>query len=335
MRKFAWALYTYSQGVLSIVANQCRWNSNPNVTPEISLFKRAFLSNIPILFVLLWSTGFIGAKYGLLYAEPYTLLFYRFVLTLVLLVMLLAYFKPLFPSGWRQRFHLMLTGSLIHGAYLGGVFSAIKLGMPAGLCALIVGLQPLLTTLSAPLLLGERISRPQWVGILFGLLGLYLILETGDGQIAPLSRQAILAAFIALGGITAGTVYQKKFCANNALLSSVFFQYISTVAIFGAGSLFFETGKVVPTPQLFFSILWLAIGLSIGAILLLTYLIKHGEVHTVSSLFYLVPAATALEASWFFDEKLGVGKVVGMAIVAVSVFMVVHRAGPANNKRGR
>lgn len=294
------------------------------------MLKRIFLASIPALFVLLWSTGFIGAKYGLPYAEPYTLLFYRFVLTLALLLVLLACFKPALPEGWPQRFHLMLSGSLIHGAYLGGVFSAIKHGMPAGLCALIVGLQPVLTTMAAPLLLRERITRPQWAGILLGLLGLYLILETGDGQVAP-SRQALWAAVIALGGITAGTLYQKKFCANNALLSSVFFQYLSTVVIFGAGALLFETGKVQLSYQLFISIFWLAMGLSIGAILLLTYLIKHGEMHKVTSLFYLVPAVTALEAAWIFGEKLDAGKIAGMAIVAVSVFMVIHRSRAAGD----
>lgn len=289
------------------------------------MLKRVFLANIPLLFVLLWSTGFIGAKYGLPYAEPYTLLFLRFVLTLALLVALIAYFKPAPPANWRQRFHLMVSGSLIHGAYLGGVFTSIKAGMPAGLCALIVGLQPLLTTISAPLLLGERVTRMQWLGVVLGLFGLILIFATGSNHAAPFNQHAAGAAVIALLGITAGTLYQKKFCAHNEILSSAFFQYLSTVVIFGLGTYLFESREIQFTHQLIFAIFWLAIVLSIGAILLLNYLIKHGEIHKVSSLFYLVPAVTALEAAWLFDEKLGIEKIAGMAIVTFSVFIVVRR----------
>lgn len=290
------------------------------------MLKRIFLANIPLLFVLLWSTGFIGAKYGLPYAEPYTLLFLRFVLTLALLVVLIAYFKPAPPANWRQRFHLMVSGSLIHGAYLGGVFTSIKAGMPAGLCALIVGLQPLLTTISAPLLLGERVTRMQWLGVVLGLFGLSLIFATGSDHAAPFNQHAAWAAVIALLGITAGTLYQKKFCASNEILSSAFFQYLSTVVIFGLGTYLFENREIQFTHQLIFAIFWLAIVLSIGAILLLNHLIKHGEIHKVSSLFYLVPAVTALEAAWLFDEKLGIEKIAGMAIVTFSVFIVVRRS---------
>jgi len=291
------------------------------------LFKKLLLSSIPGVFVLLWSTGFIGAKFGLPYAEPYTMLFYRFVLTLSLLLILIAYFKPSFPTSWPQRLHLMVSGSLIHGAYLGGVFSAIKLGMPAGLCALIVGLQPVLTTAGAFVFLKEKVTRLQWIGITLGFLGLYLIFAAGSGRSSPLDPRALWAALIALLGITAGTLYQKKFCASNSLLGSAWFQYVATVLIFWIGSYFFETGVVELTGEFIFAVLWLAIVLSIGAILLLTYLIKHGEMHKVASLFYLVPAVTALEAAWIFDEKLGTEKIAGMAIVAIAVFLVTHLSG--------
>jgi drug/metabolite transporter (DMT)-like permease len=288
---------------------------------------------MPTLFVLLWSTGFIGAKFGLPYAEPYVLLFFRFILALALLAILIVYFRQPMPTTWRERFHLMVSGSLIHGAYLGGVFSAIKLGLPAGICALIVGLQPMLTTIAAPILFGEKINRIQWLGVFLGILGLYIMLSTRDGQSAPLNNQAILAALVALGGITTGVLYQKKFCGNNSLLSSAFFQYIPTAVIFGIGALLFETGHVVLTSQLILSVIWLAVGLSIGAILLLMYLIKHGEIHKVSSLFYLVPVVTALEASWLFDEKLGADRVAGIIIVAVSVFVVTRRSESISNMK--
>lgn len=289
-------------------------------------YKRLFQTAIPALFVLLWSTGFIGAKFGLPYAEPYTLLFYRFLLTLLLLSGLIAYFRPAMPAGWRQKAHLMVSGSLIHGVYLGGVFTAIKSGMPAGLIALLVGLQPLLTTLLAPFVFRQRIGIAQWSGVLLGLVGVGLILGIGGGHIAHISLKALAAAVVALIGITAGAIYQKKFCANNALLSSALYQYLSTVVIFGCGAFFFETMRVQWTYPFVFSLLWLVLVLSIGAILLLTYLIKHGEAHQVASWFYLVPAATALEAFWIFDEALGPGKIAGIAVVALAVMLVTREA---------
>lgn len=184
------------------------------------MFKRLLPASIPGIFVLLWSTGFIGAKFGLPYAEPFTMLFYRFVLTLFLLVLLIAWFKPAMPASWPQRLHLMVSGSLIHGAYLGGVFSAIKLGMPAGLCALIVGLQPVLTTAGAFVFLKEKVTLPQWTGITLGFLGLYLIFASNRDLSAQYTPKALWAAIIALLGITAGTLYQKRFCSSNSLLSS-------------------------------------------------------------------------------------------------------------------
>jgi len=287
-------------------------------------FKRLFQTSIPALFVLLWSTGFIGAKFGLPYAEPFTLLFYRFLLTLLLLAGLIAYFRPAMPVSGRQKLHLMVSGSLIHGAYLGGVFSAIKLGMSAGLIALLVGLQPLLTTLVTPFVFRQRIGIVQWSGVVLGLLGVGLILDIGGAHMAHLGYPALLAAAVALIGITAGTLYQKKFCAQNALLSSALYQYLPTIVIFGLGAFFFESMQVQWTTPFVLSLLWLVLGLSIGAILLLTYLIKHGAAHKVASWFYLVPAATALEAFWVFDEELGLRKITGIVVVVFAVVLATR-----------
>jgi drug/metabolite transporter (DMT)-like permease len=286
--------------------------------------KRLFVTGIPALFVLLWSTGFIGAKFGLPYAEPYTMLFYRFVLTLLVLAALIAYFRPAMPASGRQKLHLMVSGGLIHGAYLGGVFTAIKLGMSAGLIALLVGLQPLLTTLVTPFVFGQGISLVQWSGVLLGLLGVGLILDLGGAHMAHAGYPALLAAAVALVGITTGTLYQKKFCAQNALLSSALYQYLSTVVIFGVGAFFFESMQVQWTTPFVLSLLWLVLGLSIGAILLLTYLIKHGAAQKVASWFYLVPAATALEAFWVFDEELGLRKIIGIVVVVFAVVLATR-----------
>lgn len=287
----------------------------------MSRIQRVFEASIPADFVLLWSSGFIAAKFGLPYAEPYTLLFFRFAFTLALLVILIALFRPAAPADWRQKIHLMVAGGLIHGVYLGGVFTAIKSGMSAGLIALLVGFQPLLTTLLAPFLFQQRITWVQWSGVLLGLVGVALIIGLGGAHMAQVSGGALLAAFIALLGITAGTIYQKKFCADNALLSSAFYQYIATALIFGVAAFSQESMQVQWTGSLIFALAWLVLALSLGAILLLTFLIKHGEAHKVASWFYLVPAATAVEAYFVFGEDLGLRKIIGIIVVAVAVML--------------
>ncbi|MGW8227692.1 MAG: DMT family transporter [Gammaproteobacteria bacterium] len=285
---------------------------------------RLIASVAPVVFVLLWSTGFIGAKYALPYVEPYTLLFVRFVISLAVLLVLFAYFKPVLPATWPQRLHLMLSGLLVHGAYLGGVFSAIKLGMPAGVCALLVGLQPLLTAIATPFVFKRRLPLLHWIGIVAGFVGIAMVLSnqiTADG----FGANAVIAATVALLGITVGAIYQKKITAHSNVLSIAFFQYLSATMLFAAGSLIFESGHVIWDMQLILALLWLVFGLSIGAILLLNYLIRKNEAHKVSSLFYLVPPLTALEAYFLFDETLGIINLTGMVIVVISVFVVMKK----------
>ena len=276
-----------------------------------------------MLFVLLWSTGYLGAKYGLPYAEPFTLLFLRFVLALVLLAPLVMWLRPAMAMSGRERGHLMVSGLLLHGVYLGGVFAAIKLGLSAGLTALIVGAQPLLTSLAVPLLFGERPGARHWAGIGLGFGGITLIL--GGGADAGFALSALLAAVAALFGITAGTLYQKRFCTRHDLLAVTVHQYLPTVALFGIAALLFETREVAWTAQFVAALLWLALALSLGAILLLTWLIKHGEAARVSSLFYLVPPVTAIEAWLLFGEPLGWLKVAGIALVALGVWLVMRQ----------
>ena len=278
-----------------------------------------------MLFVLLWSTGYIGAKVGLPYAEPFTLLFLRFVLALALLAPLVMWLRPAMAMSGRERGHLMVSGLLLHGVYLGGVFAAIKLGLSAGLTALIVGAQPLLTSLVAPLLFGERLGVRHWFGVALGLAGVTLIL--GGGADADFALPALFAAIAALLGITAGTLYQKRFCTRHDLLAVTVHQYLPTVVLFGVVALLFETREVEWTAQFVAALLWLVLALSLGAILLLTWLIKHGEASKVASLFYLVPPATAIEAWLLFDEPLGWIKVAGIALVALGVWLVMRRKG--------
>ncbi len=283
---------------------------------------------MPLLFVALWSTGFIGAKFGLPYAEPFTFLSVRFVLTLLLLVplvILLGGDWPRSPALWG---HAAVSGLLVHGAYLGGVFYGIELGMPAGLASLLVGLQPLLTAALSGPLLGERLVPRQWLGLVVGLVGVALVLggkrDPGTALFAGFGVAALGAVVVALVGISLGTLYQKHFCAGMPLLGGTVAQYLGAGALLGLGALTFETRAIDWTPTFLLTLGWLVLVLSISAILLLMTLIERGEASRVASLFYLVPPATALEAWWLFDERLPALSLIGMAVAIAGVVMAVR-----------
>ncbi|WP_111414738.1 DMT family transporter [Billgrantia lactosivorans] len=288
----------------------------------------ALLASMPVLFVALWSTGFIGAKFGLPHAEPFTFLFIRFVLTLALLVPLVKLMGSNWPAGWRLRGHIAVSGLLVHAAYLGGVFYGIYLGMPAGLTALLVGLQPLLTATLAGPLLGERITAIQWLGLALGLAGITLVLgsklDPGAMQFHGFGLGALACVLVALGGITLGTLYQKRFCTGMPLLSGTVVQYLSAGALLGLGALMLERRDVEWTPTFVLTLGWLVLVLSIAAILLLMALIRRGEASRVASLFYLVPPVTALQAWWLFDERLPPAALFGMAVTILGVVLAAR-----------
>lgn len=287
------------------------------------------LAAMPILFVLLWSTGFIGAKFGLPYAEPFTFLFIRFVLTLLLLTPLVVAMCISWPSSPMLWVHIAIAGCLVHGAYLGGVFYGISLGMPAGLAALLVGLQPLLTAAFAGPLLGERLTRRQWLGLMLGLIGIVFVLgsklEIGESLFDGFGINALLCVTTALIGISVGTLYQKRYCTSMPLLSGAVIQYLAAGVLLGCGALLFETREVEWTITFALTLGWLVLILSVAAILLLMALIKKGEASRVASLFYLVPPVTALQAWWLFDERLPLLGLGGMLIALVGVVMVVRK----------
>lgn len=288
-----------------------------------------WLASMPILFVLLWSTGFIGAKFGLPYAEPFTFLLIRSALTLLILVPLVWVLRAPWPGSPRLWGHAAVTGLLVHGCYLGGVFYSIDLGLPAGLASLLVGLQPLLTAALALPLLGERLTRWQWIGLLLGLVGITLVLSgkldlEGGGLFQGFGLAALAFVIAALLGISAGTLYQKRYCGDMPLLSGTVVQYLGSGLFFGLAALLFETRQVEWTPTFILTMGWLVLVLSIVAILLLMALIRRGEASRVASLFYLVPPVTALEAWWLFDETLGPVALTGMLIAISGVVMVVR-----------
>ncbi|WP_085917240.1 DMT family transporter [Halomonas sp. CSM-2] len=284
---------------------------------------------MPVLFVLLWSTGFIGAKFGLPYAEPFTFLFIRFVLTVMLLTPLVWILKISWPSSPRLWTHIAISGLLVHGTYLGGVFYGISLGMPAGLASLLVGLQPLLTAACAGPLLGERLAKQQWLGLGLGLLGISAVLgsqlDLGQSLFSGFGLGALLSVLAALMGISLGTLYQKRFCTRMPLLSGAVIQYLAAGGVLGVGALLFETRNVTWSLTFILTLGWLVLILSIAAILLLMALIKRGEASRVASLFYLVPPVTALQAWWLFDERLSWIGLGGMFIAIVGVVLTVRK----------
>ncbi|MCW4148870.1 DMT family transporter [Halomonas sp. 18H] len=284
---------------------------------------------MPVLFVLLWSTGFIGAKFGLPYAEPFTFLFIRFVMTVLLLTPLVWILKISWPSSPRLWTHIAISGLLVHGTYLGGVFYGISLGMPAGLASLLVGLQPLLTAACAGPLLGERLAKQQWLGLGLGLLGISAVLgsqlDLGQSLFSGFGLGALLSVLAALMGISLGTLYQKRFCTRMPLLSGAVIQYLAAGGVLGIGALLFETRDVTWSLTFILTLGWLVLILSIAAILLLMALIKRGEASRVASLFYLVPPVTALQAWWLFDERLSWIGLGGMFIAIVGVVLTVRK----------
>ena len=280
---------------------------------------------VPAVFVWLWSTGFIGAKYGLPYAEPFTLLLYRMLFTLVLLGVLARVLKVTRPS-WRGAGHTAVTGLLVHGCYLGGVYHAIQGGMPSGIISLLVGLQPLVTALAAVVILRESVTPRQWVGLSLGLLGVSLVLmeKLGGGlELEGFPLWTLGWAMLSLLGISVGTVYQKRHGESVNLVAGTFIQYSAAAVFFAIGAFALETREVIWNTQLQLSMAWLVFGVSIGAILLLMLLIRRGAASQVASLFYLVPPVTALQAFWLFDERLGVLAIAGGVVSITGVAFAV------------
>ena len=285
------------------------------------------MAAMPAVFVLLWSTGFIGAKYGLPYAEPFTFLVLRFAAVILLLAAVAVLTRAPWPRDPRLVGHLAVSGILVHGCYLGGVFAAISQGLPSGLVALIVGLQPLLTALVAGPVLGEQVSGRQWLGFALGLAGVSLVVSSRLVGGAPLglSGTSLACAVLALAGITAATLYQKRYCTGMDLRTGAVIQYAGAAAIMLPAALLTETMQVNWTGDFIFALVWLVLVLSVGAISLLMTLIRLGEAARVASLFYLVPPVTALMAWGLFDERLSPLALAGMALAVLGVALVVRR----------
>ena len=276
----------------------------------------------PALFVVLWSTGFIATKYVLNNAEPLTYLAIRMAIVVGLMAVIAAIARPKWPDLTGIA-HSAVAGLLVHGIYLGGTAVAISHSIPAGLSALIPGLQPILTSTIANRWLGERVTPLQWGGLSLGLAGVVLILHN-----RPIGGEAgwgWLASAVSLVSITLGTLYQRRYCNQIDWRAGNLVQYIAVTIFFGAGAWLFETNVVHWTTEFALALAWLAVVLSIGSIGLLYWLIRHQAATSVASLFYLVPAVTSLMAYVLFGERLDAVAIAGMAACAAAVFLVNRR----------
>jgi drug/metabolite transporter (DMT)-like permease len=289
---------------------------------------------MPAVFVVIWSTGFIVAKFGLPYAPALTFLVIRYLLSIVCFLVWIGLAGAKWPRGRQQWLHLAVTGVLMHGGYLGGVWIAVKAGMGSGLAALIVGLQPVLTALWVSWGVGhsdrmdeQKVTPTQWLGLSLGLGGLLLVVSRKFGSGHEVTALTLFATVIALLSITAGTLYQKRFVRPTDVRSANAIQLCAALLVTLPLALL-ESEPIVWNREFIGAMAWSVLALTLGGSSLLYLLIQRGAATAVTSLLYLVPPTTALMAWVLFDEPITLGIIIGTAITALGVAMVVRSATP-------
>jgi len=281
----------------------------------------------PSLFVLLWSTGFIAAKYGLPYAPPLSFLFFRFVAVAALMALVCVATGVRWPSRPAEYVNVAIAAWLVHGLYLGGVFVALSKGLPAGTAAMLVGLQPIVTVFLARVWLGEAVVARQWAGLALGLAGVWLVVRHKVSLDADPVALAALA--VALAGISVGTLWQKRHASHIDLRAGAAIQFAACAIVYLPLVLLLERpGDVRWTPEFLFALGWSVVVLSVGAISLLYWLLRHGAAAGVARLFFLVPPVTALMAYAMFDERLDAVAIAGMVVIVVAVALARPAARP-------
>ena len=271
------------------------------------------------IFIIIWSSGFIVSRLGMPFSEPMTFLFLRFSGVCVLMLPIILWKKIPWPS-LQQIVHIAVAGSLLQFGYLAGVWISVRAGMPAGLSALIVGLQPILTALFA-YFVAEKINSRQWLGLFLGLIGVVLVLSAKLNT-HGVTISNILWNVFALISITAGTIYQKKYCPSFDLRIGSFIQFMTSAFISGLAAIAFETRVVQWSNEMIGALVWSIFFISIGAISLLFVLIRRGNATKVSSIMYLTPPTTAILAWIFFKEPLTPIIVIGTIVTSLGVLLV-------------
>ncbi|TDK39123.1 DMT family transporter [Rhizobium deserti] len=286
----------------------------------------------PAIFVLLWSTGWIVAKYAAAHADPVTFLAVRHALAAAAFFVICLAVNAKWPKTRSQIGHALLSGVFLHGLYLAGVWYAIGQGVPAGLSGIIAGLQPLLTALMAPFFLAERLRPLQKLGLLLGFAGILIavspqlmgILDQGlQGLALP-----VLINLIAMASVTYGTLYQKRYLQEGDLMSIATLQFLGALIVTIPIALALENLRFDWTQQAILSMAWSVIGISMGAVALLLYLIRRGQVSRAASLIYLMPPVVAIEAAILFGEPLTLPMIIGTIIVVSGVYLVNRKTDP-------
>ncbi|MBP1861195.1 DMT family transporter [Rhizobium herbae] len=286
----------------------------------------------PAIFVLLWSTGWVMAKYADIYADPLTFLVMRYLLATLLFIGFCLATRATWPKTWRSAGHAVFSGMFLHGLYLGAVWWAIGQGVPAAISGIIAGLQPLMTAAVAPALIGENLSGQQKLGLLLGFLGIALAVVpkvlTIDTGATPIHIFPVVINVLGMAAVTYGTIHQKRYLQDGDIRSIATLQYVGALIVTLPLAFFLEEMRVVWSVQLFAALAWAVLGLSMGAIALLLYLIRRGQVSKAASLIYLVPPLAALQAWLFFDEALTLPMIVGTVIAVAGVYLTNRKATP-------
>jgi len=278
----------------------------------------------PYLFVLLWSTGFVGAKYGLPFADPFIFLSVRIFAAAGVLFLIAGLLKQPLAIGPSAIGRSALIGIFLHACYLGGVFFAISQGLSAGVAAVVTSLQPVLVSVLAVRVLGERLTKSQLAGLFIGLTGVILVL--GPTLEAHIRLAGLIGIAIALMGSTTATLLQKKIGSDIPLLAGTAYQYLISGSVLGIAAFISGGTSITWSPRFIAAFIWLIAVLSVGAVLLLLWLLNTGSAARVSSLFYLVPPATAIEAYFFFGEKVNTQGLLGIGVTALGVWLVIKKA---------
>ena len=288
---------------------------------SLQLGDRALMRAMPVVFVLIWSTGFIVARFGMPHAPPLSFLAYRYALSILCFLPWIVLAGVRWPAQRVQWLHLAVVGALMHGGYLGGVWAAVKAGMGSGLSSLIVGLQPVLTALWLSSQ-GASVSRRQWGGLVLGFSGLALVVSAKFG-LGEANVRNLSLAVLALISITVGTLYQKRFVGPCDVRSANTVQLAAALLVTLPLALL-ESEPVRWVPQLQAAMAWSVLGLTLGGSSLLYMLIQRGAATTVTSLLYLVPPCTAMMAWILFGEPITVTTLAGTAMTAAGVYLVVR-----------
>lgn len=290
--------------------------------PAADPWQNPTLLLIPAAFVLLWSSGFIAAKIGLGHADTLTFLGLRYGVVTVLMAGVAFAMRAPWPKSWLEVGHIAVAGAFLQALYFGGVWLAMGIGVGAGVTALIVCMQPILTAAVVGPLLGERVSRRQWLGLVLGLAGVALViarkLSLGLGTV-----EGMVWAFVGLLGITFGTIYQKKFCAEMDPRTGSTIQFFVAALLVSPLALIFEEGTIHWTPAFVAALAYMAIFLSLVSMVLLTVMIRRGAVSRMTSMFFLVPPMATVLGYWILDEPVGLTASAGMAVAVVGVALVV------------